>query len=286
MTNDVNDNGSGAPKKGREKKLTRREKHIINKLKWKKKQINRNYYLKKKKEEKKRRKMAGDVLGYYSVVLTKDRRKVATLGTYRWSISANEAYNRFLEQNRHEVKFPKNNTCQKKQYLKGVRKVDNEILLVKTKDENYNPYEQPAIRDEDGKIMELVVSDNDRRIITRRDVWYVEETFSVTGFNPLRDRKDYTFILDNLIRKGLSEGVGKRVFTVKKALAILSDDGSIECVFCKTRDDAYRLNSRLEKDCSDQGVIFFGEAGAETARMIGEKFEERTGRPASSLLKR
>lgn len=262
----------------KERKLTRKEKSIINKYNWKLKQRARNYRLRRKKKMLKERKMAGDVKSDFSIVVTMNGKRYKTLYRGKWSIAANEWYNRALEENRENVKFPVMYTTTNRHLKPFI----SEILLIRKNDGTFDPSMKAPIRDEDGKILDLVVADDKDSIITRRDVWRVEEKFSMTGPHPFRQRKGYGYLVGFL--KGI-EGM-LRVMRLGVRLVMLTDDDGIEYVRCKSVADCERLYDTLADEKSLSGkLVMLGAAEGENVSWLTDRLVEKTGRPRRTFLK-
>lgn len=234
--------------------------------------------MRKRKEMLKKRKMAGDVKGHFKVILTINGKHTKTLHSGHWSIAVNEWYNNALEENHQTVKFPMKYTTTNRHLKPFIC----EILLLRKIDGTFDPSMMAPIRDEDGKVLNLVIANSDDYVIARRDVWYVEERFSMSGPHPFRQRKDYAY-LSGMLRE--IEGM-LRVIRLGVRLIFLTDDGGLEYVRCKSVADCERLYETLGKESSLNGkLILLGAARGENVRWLADLMVEKTGRPRRAFLK-
>ena len=133
------------------------------------------------------------------------------------------------------------------------------------------------LRDETGRFVENVIVDNDDFLILTKDEWLVEETFSVYGYHPNKDRKDFNFILNEMILKDCGIDNVKRVFVFNNRL-IIQYDSDFDFVTCKTADECKRLYNTLQKYVGkNKYVLFTGELTKEMSTWMLNEIEEKTG---------
>jgi hypothetical protein len=187
----------------KEKKRIKKEKH----KKAVRRKQNARYYKKKRAAVLKERAKIGDEKGYFMVLIMKDRKRMKKLGYATWKTDAYKIFNEAVEQNRKEVKYP----------LKVFdrndrgRKADYEIIIVQR--ESSDDEIVTHFRDEDGRFVEHSVIDYSGYKIIDKAEWLIEETFSVYGYHPEKDRKDFTFILNELVLKDISPETSRNIFS-------------------------------------------------------------------------
>lgn len=279
----------------KEWELQEREKsagvYQIKKRKYKRRKQKRHYTINRDRTDKKReellerkreaaalreaeKELKGDKKAYHMVIITKNHEKVATMGVTWWKTNAYELFNDLVEENRATVKFPV------KVYLNDDNEkvsVKYEILLLQKTEEEQKPFSK---RNEEGKFLDSIIVDADDYNILEKMEWYVEETFDVYGYHPTKDRKDFNFILNNLILKDLDAYSSRLVFQYLHRVIIQFND-DIEFVNCKTKSEARRLMGALEKACVSQGkgyVTFVGNVTkSRIAQWVLNEIEEKSG---------
>ena len=96
--------------KARLKKEKEKEKKRIKALERKKrlKRLNnKRAYLKRRQAQLDMLKKTGDEGGYYTIIITKNNKKIRSIGMERWKLKAYETYNNIIEKNRQKTIFPK-----------------------------------------------------------------------------------------------------------------------------------------------------------------------------------
>ena len=258
------------------KKKARQRRRLMNKRKWRIAQRKRYYYLRKKKALDKERELAGDIRSMHRIVVTRNHKRVKTLKRCWSSLEANRLFNEFVAKNRESVCYPVAVVgCADNR--DHVKKFDSEILLVRKRTEK--DAMDSVVRDDDGKITRCRVVDQDTFVVVRRDKWYVEETFAVSGCNSKRDRKDYHFIREQMIIRGGT----KRMFRFRNLLVLMDDDGDVAYVMCKSKNECIRLYDHIDKEFDDGRVIPCGMADRYMFSVIAGKLYEKTGRTVESL---
>ena len=242
---------------------------------------NRRAYLKRRPEMLKAtrdkieaRLESGDVKGYHSIIITKNKKKVEHVTHRWWLYDAQDTFDKLVKQNSNDVLFP--TTVDK--VNKPESTVEYEILLLqKTNGMSENV---TGIKDKDGKYVDHVIVDrNDYRLLDKRP-WRVEETFYVYGYHPGEDRKDCRFIIDELIRKGATPVNIKQVFTFGNKVFIKTDD-DFDFVLCKDENEALRLYDALEIYCEKlkimDRVFFTGPLPEKLKSNLINEMVEKTG---------
>lgn len=257
-----------------EKKRLKREQ----KKKRKKKMYNRRAYVKRRNAEIKKKTQMGDSYGYHMVVIMKNNKRVKSIGCAFWRLKAMEIYNNAIKENRETVKFPAmifETTEKKQKEAKRSQKVKYEIMVIaKIKDDESNV---AHFRDENGKFVEYIIKDDKSYKIIAHDDWLIEETFNVYGYHPYRDRKNFDFILNELLLKDGEHDNIKQIFHFNHRL-IIYGDGDFDIVTCKTSKEAERLHDALKKAAENKPNLFFiGKLRRTRSTWILNEMEKKTG---------
>lgn len=263
--------------KSRLKKEKEEEKKREKKLEHKKKlqsKRNKRAYNKRRKVELARRENIGDEYGYFSVYITKNRRKVRFIGTSWWKSDAYEIFNNAIEGNQKNVQFPQTVFTQSKQ----TTPIKYEIVLVKKT--NGEEDTVASFRDENGKYVDNVIVDWEDHVIIDKHDWLVEETFAIYGYHPKKDRKKYSFILNDLLLNNEDIGDEMRRIMVYKNKLIIQYLDNFDFVTCFDTDQCKKLYDKLQTDVMALGkkyIVFMGELASGLVSEWIDKFEEKTG---------
>lgn len=268
-------------KKEREKARAKEKKRLASERRKRRKTRMRvrKFYKKKRAAELKRRKEAGDVRGFYMILLMKNNHKIKNIGRAWWLSSAMDIYNNAVKENHETVKFPVDifETGEGKQKQMRSQKAKYEIIVVSKiyDDEESNV---SHFRDENGKFVEYSIKDADYKIIARDD-WYIEETFNVYGYHPFKDRKNFDFILNEIVlKKGEYDDI-KQIIILNNRLIVYTDS-DMDIVTCKTSKEAERLHDVLQKTCEGMdNLVFMGKLRKRSPRgaWILDEMEKKTG---------
>ena len=252
----------------------KRLKKIEHKKKLKKKQ-NRRAYLKRRKKELDRRKETGDEKGYYSIYIAKNHKRVRFIGNAWWKIEAYRIFNDAIEKNRKKTVFPQTVATNRKNGSHEAINVKYEILLVKKTEEGENTVK--SFRNEEGKFVENVITDWENHIIVDKADWFVEEKFGIYGFHPRKEKKTYTFILNNLLLNNEDISDEMRRIMVFKNKVIIQYLENFDFVICYDNDQAKMMYDMLQRDITKlkkKYIVFMGET---TSEKWIDRLEEKTG---------
>jgi hypothetical protein len=257
--------------KEREKEKLRRKRERHHKVV--RSRQNRRYYKKVRAKQLKERAKNGDVYGYYMILLMKNRKRMGKIGIARWKTEAYRKFNESVSENREHVKFPV------KIYESGnsgkTWKSDYEIIIVQKVEPNSD--NSTYIRNNNGKFVEHVITDNDKYIILDKAEWYVEEKFNVYGYHPIKDRKSFDFIMDNIILKDIERDTARRIFTFKNKL-VVQYDTDFDFITCKTPKEAERLYDAIQKETDGNPYLLFtGQLAKDMHRWFVDEMVEKTG---------
>ena len=265
----------------RKKKEREEEKRKLKKIAHKKKlrqKQNRRYYLKHQGKAVEERKRNGDELAFFTILLTKNRQRIDRIGVARWKTDAYKIYNNAIEDNNKNVKFPlkfrdRDDTCRS-------TPVKYEILLIKKGGENEETVAR--FRNEQGKFVDNVIVDKEQHVIIAKSEWLIEETFNVYGYHPVKDRKTYDFILNDIILHELNINQEIRTIMTYRNKLLINYIDDFDFVTCRSSREAQRLYMALERDVPKKykkTVIFLGEVAKNRTGIILDKMMEKTGWP-------
>lgn len=236
---------------------------------------NKRYYKKVRAKQLKERAKNGDVYGYYMVLLMKNRQRVGKFGKAWWKTSAYKLFNDEIEKNREEVKFPVK-ICSSGNSGKTWSNEYEIVIVQRLKEETFTE-KATFIRDEHGRFIEHAIIDNDRYVIVDKAEWYIEEKFNVYGYHPIKDRKTFQFILDNIVLKDLERDTSRRIFTFKNKL-VVQYDSDFDFVICKTPDETERLYDAIQKETeSNPYLLFTGRLAKDMYDWFIDEMIEKTG---------
>lgn len=238
---------------------------------------NKKYYKKVREERMKMHEEKGDKRSYHLVLVMKDYKRKKRVGASWWMSSAYEIYNKAIEENQATVKFPVKiyEVDSKNKMNVPNRKSVYEIMILQRTPEGQ---EVNQFRDEGGKFVPNVIIDNETYTIIAKHEWLVEETFNVYGHHPLKDRKTFEYILNEMVLKDVCWENIKRIYPYGNKM-IIQYDSDIDIVTCKTPEECDRLISELQRYTKDNKyIIYTGRIeNHNIASDIIEKIQERTG---------
>ena len=117
-----------------------------------------------------------------------------------------------------------------------------------------------------------------------KNEWLIEETFHVYGFDPIRERKNFDYIYNNIILKNTS--IYSRILVYNNKLIHHYDD-DFDMVICKSPSQAVELYDMIEKmiDTKKIPTIFFmGKISGSMSTWILNEIEKKTGWPRSKCV--
>lgn len=190
--------------------------------------------------------------------------------------SAYKKFNEIIDENEKNIIFPVK-YISNKNISKGIVESNYEILLLKIKKEGEDVTQ---LRNEYGQLVNHVIVDNSQWIIMDKHIYYKEESFWVYGFNPKTQRKDFNYILNEIVlAHNNDKNYFKRIMIFKNKL-IIQYDFDIDMVICKNQEDAIRLYNELEvktKKAKCRNVFFNGIVVKSNKDWIMEMIMNKTG---------
>ena len=123
------------------------------------------------------------------------------------------------------------------------------------------------------------VVDDDRFEIIKKEKWGVEESFWVYGYHPKYERKDFKFIMENIINKeaNYEEYSVKAVMLYHNKLIV--DLGlDLEFVICKNEKDSLRLYNKVKEVVGgNRKIMFLGYVSKKEKFFIIRRIMKKTG---------
>ena len=195
------------------------------------------------------------------------------IGVYRTEAEAHNELKTLLKES-EAVVFPQKNTANKKI-------VDSDyvyLLLERNRDGNKKNY---RLKNKIG-VTVAQSSNSEKWVIIDKEYYNVEETFWVWGFNP-KDRKTYTYILENIILEGAETKYDfKRILKYKNKVICKTDTGLYDIIFCKDESDAIRFYNKLYEYINEnkiKNIYFLGSFDeiSDRRRQLESDLMEQTG---------
>jgi len=183
------------------------------------------------------------------------------------------AFEKIQLENNKKVKFPIRYSSRDHLLIES----KYEILLVRSKNEDTTT---PLLRNKYGRLVPHETN-SDKMEIYRKEEFLFEESFWVYGFNPRSQRKDFTYILNDILLFNLPKTKEpiKSILIYRNKLLIQTND-DFDIVICKCENDAARLYTELEKQILKlkiKSVFFSGIAKGVLSARIEERIGEKTG---------
>lgn len=174
----------------------------------------------------------------YHIILTSNDKEIKDIYHSAKESSVYSKFHELIENNKNKIKFPV-------QYInnKGIKEANYELIIIKSKDKK-DPSET-KIRDEYGRFINYISSSSDWIILDRAH-FDREETFWVYGYHPQLQRKGFTWIYENYIKKDCNKYNFKNVIVYKNKL-LIDIQGELNMVLCKNKNDSVRLFNALEE---------------------------------------
>lgn len=174
----------------------------------------------------------------FKIISTLNGKQNGYIGCYKTYADAhNELYR--LKENNKQVVFPR-------KYLNSgnVSNLRDEFLLL---EKNRNGDKNDGIlRNEFGKLIEHKIINNTNWIIRDKIQRCVEETFWIYGYDPKTERKNITWIFDNLLLNSIETPYDIiRILVYKNKLIIKYDNKPMSMIMCKNKSDCIRLYNFL-----------------------------------------
>ena len=189
----------------------------------------------------------------YQLIITRNNKQVECLSQYTTEIAAYKKFMLLLEENKNVI-FPK-------QYHndKEISESQYELVMIKRRDED-DPH-VTLVKNSYGSYVEHESSSANWMILDRA-IYEKEETFWVYGYHPLTQRKDFTFIFNELVKPKVIDKYSFLNIYIYKNKVLFETYDNLDMVICKNIHDAIRLYNLLEVWCQDHKfryVLFSGD---------------------------
>jgi hypothetical protein len=209
----------------------------------------------------------------FRIVLLVNGKYRKTIGRYKRRRNAFADFYKLIEDNK--VIFPKKYTNGNK-----IRLVKYEICITKPTEET------DTFRIIHDKLGRLVTEKplGDWTILTS-EVYNIEETFWMFGFDPRISRPTITEIIKRIIMNTPTKSNPREVWVVHNKLLIFNEN-EFDMVICKNRSDAQRLNRTLYNIAKDEDLKLLLFMGAVNRKNIGNMYlfiQEKTKWPISKI---
>lgn len=176
-----------------------------------------------------------------------------------------EEVRQILEEKNNNVVFPVkyvNSSRLSKDRYNTTEFVSEYLILKKIRNEE-DKISVTKLRDEYGRLVPHTTN-SDKWMVYDKIVCLKEEHFWVYGYNPIKDRKTYTWIFDDMIvaESEADKSVVIQLTVYKNKLITSYDSQRIRFVICKNQADAVRLYNQLLADVNKhklRHILFMGQ---------------------------
>lgn len=209
----------------------------------------------------------------YQIILTNNGKQTKVLAHSKSEIDIMEKFNT-LKCESEEVSFPVRHTNND-----GINKSEYEIFVIKKK-EKRNENNIIPLKNYYGSIIDYTTN-NKKWIILDRENYDLEESFWVFGYDKFKDRKNFKWILNNILYTDININNIKRVIIFQNKLLVESSY-RMDMVLCKNGSDCIRLYNELQKEVFkeklDKFIFFMGDGfNSKLKKTWYEKMEKLTG---------
>lgn len=209
----------------------------------------------------------------YQIILTNNGKQTKVLAHSKSEIDIMEKFNT-LKCESEEVSFPVRHTNND-----GINKSEYEIFVIKKK-EKRNENNIIPLKNYYGSIIDYTTN-NKKWIILDRENYDLEESFWVFGYDKFKDRKNFKWILNNILYTDININNIKRVIVFQNKLLIESSY-RMDMVLCKNGSDCIRLYNELQKEVFkeklEKFIFFMGDGfNSKLKKTWYEKMEKLTG---------
>jgi len=222
----------------------------------------------KKKQERK-------INPYWRIIVTSQKKVLVDILYTPSKDDAIQKFNKILIENKKDIRIPK------KVIIKEHNVYEAKYELVLLQRRNADDPKETLLRNEIGQFVPNIAT-NEKWLIYEKSDFYFEETYWVHGFHPRHQRKNFYYILEDILLNGVNKvnHHQKRVMVYKNKLIIENEDYSFEMVICKTHEDCIRLYNELEKDVLPlklKSIYWSGFVRDAISGNLIERIAEKTG---------
>lgn len=240
---------------------------------------------------KKRRKLVaerakiGDEPGMFVIFITCNNKAIRYVTKASWRLKGLDVFYKNIEENRRQVLCPRFMDVKNKKLGDPIWSNTSkyEIILVQ-----YLPEDQDGtryFRNDFGKFVDYYIVDYPNRAIIAKDYWYVDETYYVYGYHPVRDRKTCSFIYENILLKDLDKRHDMKKVRLHKRRLFIETADDFDLIICPTTQSCETLYNTLfslveKNQC--ENVIFLGHIPESQFPRIERMITNKTGWPPTA----
>lgn len=229
--------------------------------------------VKKKKKYTRKKKVLKKKLEPYRIIISSQNKVMVSVFYTMHKDNAIQTFNKIISENKKIVRFPIKYSSRDHKLIESKYEI---ILLRKKKEEDLV---DPMLRNEFGQLVSHSTNSS-KMVIYKKEPYLMEESFWVYGFNPKSQRKDYNYILNQIVLNGLEKVKypQKTVYIYKNKL-IIENENDFDLIICKCYNDSIRLYNEIEKDVIKmkfKSVFFISEPKGAIVQRIENKLIEKT----------
>lgn len=235
---------------------------------------------KKKKHSKKKSLKPKIKIDPYRIIISSQNKIMVSVFKTICKESAVKTFEKIIKENKKAVRFPIRYSSRDHKLMESKYEI---LLLRKKTDEDVS---DPLLRNEFGQLVKHSNNSN-KMVIYKKEEYLMEESFWIYGFNPKSQRKDFNFILNDMLLYGLLKVKYpmKTVYIYRNKLIIEKED-DFDVIICKCENDSIRLYNELEKEINKlklKSVFFMGIPKGEIVNRIENKLILKTSWTLSKI---
>lgn len=142
---------------------------------------------------------------------------------------------------------------------------DYRLMLIKKKEHCDNV--SGKMKNEYGKYVDCI-TDNENWVFVDELPYDVEETFWVYGYNPKRQRKNFQFIFDELVKFNQNDKYSIKQIAIYKNKLLISSISNFDMVICKNHQDSVRLYNEIYTESTRNKLKYVTFSGDITKHTI------------------
>jgi hypothetical protein len=176
----------------------------------------------------------------YSIILVNHSKQLKTIISDTTETKIYKKFNELLNENKNVIFPVKYNNSHTKEMVES----EYELVIIKCMQE-YDSHIN-KVRNEYGKFVNYETTDEDWIVIDRAP-YYIEETFWVYGYHPRIQRKNFSWIFENLIAYNAKDKNNVKTIVVYLNKLLIECNGKLDMVICKNKSDCIRLYNKVEE---------------------------------------
>lgn len=204
----------------------------------------------------------------YHIFVVRNNKRTNIIGRYNDPIEARETFEKVLKENRDgHIKMPimSDKILGEKAY---------EILFVKEADNEEELETGSSFRNSFGKVVESKVRDKNY-VILEKEPYNIEADFKLFGYNPMRNRKTYQWIVSHIVEPNKEDYL--KIYIIKQYVVFEYFDETLDAVICPNEYIANMFFDTVFGDYMEYPMISFlgrlqysGNVGVEAFRRFQE----------------